>query len=173
MKYSINIKTALSLTVCVGRFKTFAEARAQMAKFIINLIDGQKGEIFNAWENLKEDFPEEIQDILNSYEEIGAADFNDDISDEDDNISYSADESNFEVSGKRDILGYSLAIDTNAINMYDPDENYHFTLTEEYDGGDNHLTIELLVNDGTVEVYNTIPDDVLSRLEPVDLDDEE
>ena len=144
-----------------------------MAKFIVDLINNQKDEVFNAWENLKEDFPKEIQEILNSYEETGVANFDDDIYDEDDNTSYCADESNFEISGKRDRLGYSLSIHTNAINMYNPNENYYFTLTEEYEGGDNEITIELLVNDGTVEVYNIIPDDVRSRLGVLDLENEE
>ena len=172
MKYSISIKSALSLKVCVGEYETFEKAKEQMSKLIVDLIDRQKDDTFNAWKNLKEDFPEEIQDILNSYEKKGTVDFDGVVYDDDDNISYQADESNFEISGKRDILGYSLAIDTNAINMYDADENYYFTLTEEYDGGNNELTIELLVNNGTVEVYNMIPDDVRSRLEPIDLEDE-
>lgn len=173
MKYSISIKSALSLEVRVGEYETFEKAKEQMSKFIVDLIDRQKDDTFNAWENLKEDFPEEIQAILNSYEKDGTADYDDDyLCDEDDNISYDLDESSFEISGKRDMLGYSLAIDTNAINMYDTDENYYFTLTEEYDGGNNKLTIELLVNDGTVEVYNMIPDDVRSRLKPIDLENE-
>ena len=44
--------------------------------------------------------------------------------------------------------------------MYDPDQNYRFTLIEEFDGGDREITIELLVNDGDVEVFNVVPDDV-------------
>ena len=53
------------------------------------------------------------------------------------------------------------------INMTFPEENYYFILTEDYDGGKNELTISLLVNDGTLEVYNMIPDDVQSRLATV------
>ena len=173
MKYSIEIKTALSLKVRVGKFETFEEAKQQMVKFIVDLINNQKDEVFNAWENLKEDFSEEIQEILNCFEEMGTANIDGDIYDADDNISYYDDEHTFEISGKRDKLGYSLSINTNVINMYDSDENYHFTLTEEYDGGDNEITIELLVNDGSVEVYNVIPDDVRSRLGILDYEDEE
>lgn len=173
MKYSIEIKTALSLKVRVGEFETFEEAKQQMVKFIVDLINNQKDEVFNAWENLKENFSEEIQEILNSFEETGTVNIDDDIYDDDVNISYYDDEHAFEISGKRDKLGYSLSINTNAINMYDPDENYHFTLTEEYDGGDNEITIELLVNDGNVEVYNTIPDDIRSHLGILDLEDED
>ena len=141
MKYSIQIKTAISLKVRVGEFETFEEAKQQMVKFIVDLINNQKDEVFNAWENLKENFSEEIQEILNSFEETGTVNIDDDIYDDDVNISYYDDEHAFEISGKRDKLGYSLSINTNAINMYDPDENYHFTLTEEYDGGDNEITI--------------------------------
>ena len=172
MKYSINISSALSLKVRVGEFETFEEAKAQMARFIVDLIDRQKDDDFNAWGNLKEDFPNEIQTILNSYEETGLANFNDDIRGENDSVSYWADESNFEISGKHDILGYRLSIRTNAINMYVPAIDYYFTLTEDYDGGGNKLTVELLVDHGTVEVYNIIPDDVRSRLKPVAWDDE-
>lgn len=39
MKYSININSALSLKVCVVKFKTFEEAKAQMSKFIVDLKD--------------------------------------------------------------------------------------------------------------------------------------
>ena len=173
MKYSIEIKTALSLKVRVGEFETFEEAKQQMVKFIVDLINNQKDEVFNAWGNLKEDFSEEIQEILNSFEETGTVNIDDDIYDDDVNISYYDDEHAFEISGKRDKLGYSLSINTNAINMYDPDENYHFTLTEEYDGGDNEITIELLVNDGNVEVYNTIPDDIRASLGVLDYEDDE
>lgn len=56
MKYSISIKSAPSLKVCVGEFDTFEEAKAQMSKLIIDLIDSQKDDVFDAWENLKEGF---------------------------------------------------------------------------------------------------------------------
>lgn len=162
MKYSIVIGNAFALKVCVGKFETFEEAKAQMAKYIVDLISRQKNETFNAWGNFKEDFPEEIQAILNSYEENGVADFDDDISDEYDNISYWACESDCEITGKRDNFGCNLSINTNAINMYDPDENYRFTLSEEFDGGNREVTIELLVNNGTVEVYHIHSDEELA-----------
>lgn len=172
MKYSINIKSAPSLKVCVGEFDTFEETKAQMSKLIIDLIDSQKDDVFDAWENLKEGFSNQIRGILVMYECYGEVDFDDEIDEEGENTSCFADESNFEILGKPDKLGYNLSIDTNVINMNDPNKNYHFTLTRGYDGGDDELTIALLVNDGAVEVYNIIPDDVRSRLEPVDLDDE-
>lgn len=172
MKYSINIKSAPSLKVCVGEFYTFEEAKAQMLKLIIDLIDRQKDDYFDAWENLKEDFSFQVRNILLMYECFGEIDFDDEIDEEGENTSCFADESNFEISGKPDNLGYHLSIDTNVINMYDSNKNYHFTLTRAYDGGDDELTIALLVNDGAVEVYNIIPDDARSCLEPVDLDDE-
>lgn len=56
--------------------------------------------------------------------------------------------------------------------MTSPEENYYFILTEDYDGGKNELTISLLVNDGTLEVYNMIPNDVQSRLATVNLHNE-
>lgn len=174
MKYSITIKSALSLEVCVGEFETFDEAKEKMAELIVDLIDNQKDDMFDAWENLKEDFSGQTRSILVNYEFFGEADLDDVYDDEgeDDDTSYSLDGNNFEISGKYDKLGYKLSINTNTINMYDPEENYFFTLTEGYKGGKNELTISLLVNDGDVEVYNMIPDDVRSRLEPVDLDDE-
>ena len=176
MKYSINIRSVPSLEVCVGRFETFKEAKTQMAEFIIELIANQKGKYFDDWENLKEDFSGEIQGILNGFESFGTAFIDDEvereINNESDNVSYYSDERVFEISGKYSEDGYNLSINTNAINMDDPDENYYFTLTVGCEGGDDELTIELLVNDGSVEVYNIIPDDVRSRLEPVDLDDE-
>lgn len=162
MKYSIVVGNKFALKVCVGRFETFEEAKAQMAKYIVDLISRNKDDFANSWKNLKEDFPKEIQEILNSYEEKGIADFDDDISDEYDNISYWACESDFEITGKRDIFGCNLSINTNAINMYDPDENYRFTLSEEFDGGSREITIELLVNNGTVEVYNMHSDEELT-----------
>ena len=160
MKYSIVVGNALTLKVCVSRFETFEEAKVQMAKYIVDLISRQKDEFFNAWENFKEDFPEEIQAILISYDEKGIADFDDDISDEYGEISYCACDTDFEAKGKRDNYGCNLSISTDAINMYDPDQNYRFTLTEEFDGGNREITIELLVNDGDVEVFNVVPDDV-------------
>ena len=57
MKYSITIKSAFFLEVCVGEYETFEKAKEQMAKFIVNLIDKQKKDLFNPWQNLKEDFP--------------------------------------------------------------------------------------------------------------------
>lgn len=163
MKYSIVVGNALTLKVCVGRFETFEEAKTQMAKFIVDLISRQKDEFFNAWGNFKADFPKEIQVILNSYDENGLADFDDDISDEYGDISYWACDTDFEAKGKRDAQGYNLSISTDAINMYDPDQNYRFTLTEEFDGGNREITIELLVNDGDVEVFNVVSDDVRAR----------
>ena len=168
MKYSINIKSTLSLKVCVGEFDTFEEAKAQTTKFIVDLIDKQKNELLDPWENLKEGFPEEIQGILNSYEESGTADFDGCIDYKDGNISYYANERHFDISGKRVMWGYNLSIATNAINMYEPDEDYHFTLTEKHDDKINEITIELHVDDRTVEVRNIIPD---GALEYVDLDD--
>ena len=170
MSYKINIGSIHSLKVCVGKFDTFEEAKDQMLSYIIELIERQKSEDdrFDSWENFIEDFPEEIRDILNNFEENGWADFDDYISDDDGNISYTAYESQFEASGKPDSLGYSLEICTNAINMYDPNENYRFELTEKYNGGSNMITIELLVNDGAVDVYNVIPDETLSLLTPID-----
>lgn len=169
MKYSINIKSSLSLKVCVGEFDTFEEAKAQMARFIVDMIDKQKNELLNPWENLKEGFPKEIQEILNSYEESGTADFDSCIDYEDGNISYYANERLIDISGKRDTWGYNLSITTNAVNMYEPDKDYFFTLNEKHDDERIELTIELRVDDRTVEVRNIIPDDAL---EPVDLDDE-
>ena len=169
MKYSINIKSAPSLKVCVGEFDAFEEAKAQMAKFIVDLIDKQKNELLNPWEYLKEGFPEEIQEILNSYEESGTADFDGYVNYKDGNISFYANERFFDISGKRDMCGYNLSITTNAVNMYEPDKDYFFTLNEKHDDERIELTIELRVDDRTVEVRNIIPDDAL---EPVDLDDE-
>ena len=45
MKYSIEIKTALSLKVRVGEFETFEEAKQQMVKVIVDLINNQKDEV--------------------------------------------------------------------------------------------------------------------------------
>jgi hypothetical protein len=168
MKYSININSSLSLKVCVGEFNTFEDAKVQMAKLIMNLIDNLKDSSFNAWENFKEDFPDEIQTILKSYEETGVAYSDVEICGESDSASYKADESDFEASGKRDMLGYSLSLSTNAINIYDPEKNYSFKVSESYDGGRNQLDIQLIVDDGAVAVYNMIPDDIRARLEVLD-----
>lgn len=186
MKYSITIKSAFFLEVCVGEYETFEKAKEQMAKFIVNLIDKQKKDLFNPWQNLKEDFPEEIKEILESYENTGTATFDGDIYKryKVNNTYISANKNDFSIRGKSDKLGYILSIDTNAINMYDPDKKYKFTLikssddddNDDYDDDDYHgdyadydeLSIILHVN----EVYNMISDNVRSRLEPVDLDDE-
>lgn len=173
MKYSINIKSAFSLKVCVGEFETFEKAKVQMTKFIIELIGRQRDEVIDAWENLKEDFSVETQEILNSFEENGTANIDDEIYDENGDVTYYSDEGNLVISGKQDDFGYSLSMDTNAINMYDLDENYYFTLTKDYEGGKFELTVELLVNDGSVEVYDILSDDVRSLLEPIDLEDDE
>ena len=170
MKYSIVVKSALSLRICVGEFETFKEAKAQMKNYIVELISHQQDEFFNAWDNLKEDFSEEIQEVLDSFEETGTANIDGEL--DDDSVTYYSDDRTFEISGKYNELGYNLAIDTNAINMYDPDENYYFTLTEGYEGGGNELTIELLVNNGGVNVFDMISDDVRSRLGEIDLDEE-
>ena len=173
MKYSINISSDISLKVCVGEYETFEEAKIQMTKFIVDLIANQRDDI-DDWDNLKEGFPEEIQEILDSFEKNGTAHIDYEICDDyDDNAFCSVSEEKIYIVGKPNEYGSKLSIITNAVNMYAPDKRYSFTLIQIPDEGDRtRLAIQLVVNEESVEVYNMIPDDVRSRLEPVDLDDE-
>ena len=173
MRYSIHIESGLYLAVCVGEFDNFHDAKERMAAYIVDLIDRQCDRVFNAWENLKEDFSDEVQDILISYKWRGTADYEDEDIYEDDGVIFcSVADNELEISGKRDALGYNIRIETNTLNMHDPDENYHFTLAREYDGGDDQLTIKLLVNDGAVAVCDTVSDEARSCLEVLDLEEE-
>lgn len=173
MSYSIQIESGLRLSVCVGEYDSFEEAKCEMANLIRDLIGNQQDRFYDGWENFIEDFPDEIQDLLTSYKLCGEANFEDDVYEDDGEIMYSANDTEIEISGKPDVLGYHIRIETNAVNMEDEDENYSFTLTRAYDGGEDCMTIKLLVDDGAVAVYDIIPDDVRSRLEPVDLEDDD
>lgn len=170
MKYSISIESDISFKVCVGEYETFEEAKTQMTKFIVELIANQRDGI-DDWDNFKEGFPEEIQEILDSFEKNGTAHIDYEICDDyDDNAFCSADKERVYIVGKPDEYGCNLSLITSAVNMYDPDKGYSFRLMQASDEGNQttELAIRLHVDDRTVEVRNIIPD---GALEYVDLDD--
>ena len=148
MKYSISIESDISFKVCVGEYETFEEAKTQMTKFIVELIANQRDGI-DDWDNFKEDFPEEIQEILDGFEKNGTAHIDYEIcGDYDDNAFCSADKERVYIVGKHDEDGCHLSIITSAVNMYDPDKGYSFSLMQTSEEGNQttKLAIRLHVN---------------------------
>ena len=72
--YKIYVDTdGLNLHVCTGSYKSFESAKKQMQKMIVHLITQNEFYGDGEWENWKETFPTEIQNVLTMLEKTGGA----------------------------------------------------------------------------------------------------
>ena len=188
MSYKLYVETENCFNVCVGDFEDYDDAQSQMESMIKDLLASAKKSRSGAWVAFKEQFPDSIYQTLNSYEAIGCAYNQEDFDIWTEEVSYEVSDNLFHLETDNEALRYNYTLATNTLGMDGSEEEYYFTLQMR-----NHatcvlerndtLTIRLMDDDqeeedeyegesGDAIVFNT-PDDILAKLEPVDLEEED
>ena len=144
MSYKISIKTDGDFfTVDCCEFEHFEDAKAQVGKMIINLMTSHTEHDFcGCWEEFKEEFPEEVLSIIESFENDGVAPASNPMEGDTDNYHYVISENSIEIyESDKGEFAPTYALQTNMLGMNGDEEEYRFRLWSGVDGGEQALTI--------------------------------
>ena len=144
MSYKISIKTDgdfFAVDCC--EFGHFEDAKAQVGKMIVDLMTSHiEHDFCGHWEEFKEEFPEEVLSIIESFENDGVASASNSIEDDTDNYHYVISGNTFKIYDSDDgEYAPTYAIQTNMLGMNGDEEEYRFRLWSSIDGGEQALTI--------------------------------
>ena len=144
MSYKISIKTDgdfFAVDCC--EFERFEDAKAQVGKMIVDLMTSHiEHDFVGCWEEFKEEFPEEVLSIIESFEYDGVASASNSIEGDTDNYHYIISGNTFKIYDSDDSeYAPTYAIQTNMLGMNGDEEGYRFRLWSSIDGGEQALTI--------------------------------
>ena len=144
MSYKISVKTDgdfFAVDCC--EFEHFADAKAQVGKMIVDLMTSHiEHDYVGCWEEFKDEFPEEVLSIIESFENDGVASAADAAEGYTDNYHYVISENSLEIY-ENDEAEYApnYALQTNMLGMNGDEQEYRFRLWSSIDGGEQALTI--------------------------------
>ena len=144
MSYKISIKTDGDFfTVDCCEFEHFADAKTRVGKMVVDLMTSHiEHDFVGCWEEFKEEFPEEVLSIIESFEYDGAASASNSIEGDTDNYHYVISGNTFKIYDSDDgEYAPTYAIQTNMLGMNGDEEEYRFRLWSGVDGGEQALTI--------------------------------
>lgn len=144
MSYKISIKTDGDFfTVDCCEFEHFADAKTRVGKMIVDLMTSHlEHDFVGCWEEFKEEFPEEVLSIIESFEYDGVAPASNSIEGDTDNYHYVISGNTFKIYDSDDgEYAPTYAIQTNMLGMNGDEEEYRFRLWSSIDGGEQALTI--------------------------------
>ena len=151
MIYKISIKTDGDFfTVDCCEFEHFADAKARVGKMVVDLMTSHiEHDFVGCWEEFKEEFPEEVLSIIESFEYDGVASASNSIEGDTDNYHYVISGNTFKIYDSDDgEYAPTYALQTNMLGMNGDEEEYRFRLWSSIDGGEQALTICLNKYDG-------------------------
>lgn len=151
MSYKISIKTDGDFfTVDCCEFEHFADAKTRVGKMVVDLMTSHiEHDFVGCWEEFKEEFPEEVLSIIESFEYDGAASASNSIEGDTDNYHYVISGNTFKIYDSDDgEYAPTYAIQTNMLGMNGDEEEYRFRLWSSIDGGEQALTICMNKYDG-------------------------
>ena len=144
MSYKISIKAdADFFTVGCCEFEHFEDAKVQVGKMIVDLMTSHvEHDFVGCWEEFKEEFPEEVLSIIESFEYDGVASASNSIEGDTDNYHYVISGNTFKIYDSDDgEYAPTYALQTNMLGMNGDEEEYRFRLWSGIDGGEQALTI--------------------------------
>ena len=144
MSYKISIKTDgdfFAVDCC--EFEHFADAKTRVGKMVVDLMTSHiEHDFVGCWEEFKEEFPEEVLSIIESFEYDGAASASNSIEGDTDNYHYVISGNTFKIYDSDDgEYAPTYALQTNMLGMNGDEEEYRFRLWSSIDGGEQALTI--------------------------------
>ena len=144
MIYKISINTDgdfFAVDCC--EFEHFADAKARVEKMVVDLMTSHiEHDFVGCWEEFKEEFPEEVLRIIESFEYDGVASASNSREGDTDNYHYVISGSTFKIYDSDDgEYAPTYALQTNMLGMNGDEEEYRFRLWSSIDGGEQALTI--------------------------------
>ena len=131
MSYKISIKTDgdfFAVDCC--EFEHFADAKARVEKMVVDLMTSHiEHDFVGCWEEFKEEFPEEVLSIIESFEYDGVASASNSIEGDTDNYHYIISGNTLKIYDSDDgEYAPTYAIQTNMLGMNGDEEEYRFRL---------------------------------------------
>ena len=131
MSYRISIKTDGDFfAVACCEFEHFADAKAQMGKMIVDLMSSHIERDYGGfWEEFKVEFPEEVRNIIESFENDGVAPASNPMEGDTDNYHYVISENSIKIyESDEGEFAPTYALQTNMLGMNGDEEEYRFRL---------------------------------------------
>ena len=131
MSYKISIKTDGDFfAVACCEFKHFADAKAQVGKMIVDLMSNHIECDYGVfWEEFKDEFPEEVRNIIESFENDGAAPASNPMEGDTENYHYVISESSINIyENVESEYAPNYKLQTDILGMNGDEEEYRFRL---------------------------------------------